>query len=155
MTSLRHVLVGTVAVAVAALAASVARAADDGPTVTPDTQVVAPNELARQVAVRDVKMDDGTVSGTVVNTSSVPMRDVKLLVRYGWLWKNERRPGADTPGRIAWVTLPGELRPGESKPFTAPAESLPRRNDGRFVPSAEVAAVVDLGGAGSATAGRR
>jgi hypothetical protein len=153
MTSLRHVVVGTVAVAV--LATSVARAADDGLTVTPDTQVVAPDDLARQVAVRDVKMENGTVSGTAVNTSSSPVRDVRLLVRYKWLWKNERRPGANPPTRIAWVTLPGELRPGESKPFTAPAESLPRRNDGRFAPSAQVAGIVDLGGAGSATAGRR
>jgi hypothetical protein len=153
MTSLRHAVVGVLAVA--ALATSVARAADGGLSVTPDTQVVPPDELARQAAVRDVKIDDGTVSGTAVNTSSVPLRDVKLLVRYGWLWKNERRPGANSPGRIAWVTLPGELRPGESQPFTAPAESPPRRSDGRFVPSVEVAGVVDVGGSGSATAGRR
>src|SRR5690348_1299409 len=113
MTSLRHVLVGIAAVA--ALATSVARAADDGLTVTPDTQVVAPDELARQVAVRDVKMDEGTVSGKVVNTSSTPVRDVKLLVRYKWLWKNERRPGANSPTRIAWVTVPGEIVPGDAR----------------------------------------
>jgi len=91
-----------------------------------------------------------------VNASSHPLRDVTLLVRYAWLWNNERHPGKDTVSRVAYVTVPGELRPGESKTFTyQPDRPLPVRRDGRFAPQVDVAEVVALVPAGSRTAGRR
>ena len=141
------------------LAAAGLAAADDSPKITPDAVVVPPGTLSCDIAVRDVRVADGTVSGAAVNTSSNPLRDVTLLLRYAWLWNAERRPGKDAPGRVAYVTVPGELRPAESKEFTyRPDPPLAARRDGHFAPRVEVAEVVQLAPgteAGHPTAGRR
>jgi len=134
-------------------------AADAAPPVAPDAVVVPRDTLARDVTVRDVRVDGATVTGTAVNSSARPLRDVTLLVRYTWLWNDERHPGKDTVSRVAYVTVPVELRPGESKTFTyRPDRPLPARRDGRFaskVDVAEVVALVPEREAGRATAGRR
>jgi len=52
-------------------------------------------------------MNGDQVSGKVVNNSGKPVRDVQILVKYVWLWNNERKPGTDSPGRAVYETLPG------------------------------------------------
>ena len=113
--------------------------------VSPETVVVSPDQMSRAVDVKDVRMNGDQVSGKVVNNSGKPVRDVQILVKYVWLWNNERKPGTDSPGRAVYETLPGELAPGEAKEFTyRPDEPLPNRRDGRFEPSVEVAGVTEI-----------
>jgi len=113
--------------------------------VSPETVVVSPDQMSRAVDVKDVRMNGDQVSGKVVNNSGKPVRDVQILVKYVWLWNNERKPGTDSPGRAVYETLPGELAPGEAKDFTyRPDEPLPNRRDERFEPAVEVAGVTEI-----------
>ena len=113
--------------------------------VSPETAVVSPDEMSRAVKVEDVRVRGDEVSAKIVNNSGKAVRDVQLLVKYVWLWNNERKPGTDNPGRSAYETLPGELAPGESKEFTyRPDQPLPHRTDGHFDPSVEVAGVTEI-----------
>ena len=117
----------------------------DPVAVSPEMVVVPPQEMSRTIDVRDVRMNGDEVSGKVVNNSDKPVRDVQLLIKYVWLWNNERNPGTDSPGRAVYQTLPGELAPGESREFTyRPEEPLAHRRDGRYNPSVQVAAVVEV-----------
>ncbi len=82
---------------------------------------------------------DGTVDGTLVNTSQHPIADVLLMVNHAWLWRNEFRPGDDSPGRTEYIRVVEQIPPGGSVTFThRPARPLPARNDGRFETSLEV-----------------
>jgi hypothetical protein len=133
---------------------SAAPARAESVNVSPDTTVVSPEEMNRTVAVRDVRMAGDAVTGTVVNNSGKPVRDVQLLIKYVWLWRNERNPGSDSPGRAAFQTIPGELAPGQSREFTyRPDEPLPERRDGHFSPDVQVAGVVEITPAGEARPG--
>jgi hypothetical protein len=129
--------------------------ADDQATVSPETVVVPPERLAEEVTVRDLRTtEDGEVSGVVENRSGKPLRDVQLLIRYGWLWNNERSPGADAPGRAVYYTLPGELPAGGTRDFTyRPTSPLPARSDGRYQTTIEVAGLTEIIPPGSSTAG--
>jgi hypothetical protein len=128
-----------------AVAAPPARAEAESVTVAPEPVVVSPDEMSRTVTVRDVQVNGDEVSGTVVNNSGHPVRDVQLLVKYVWLWKNERKPGNDNPGRAEFETIPGELPPGATKQFTyRPDPPLEHRKDGRFEPSVDVAGAVEV-----------
>ena len=92
-----------------------------------------------KVSAQNVTLQGDTVSGVVVNGSPHTVRDVKLEITYGWLWKNERHPGTDNPGRTDSYTLPGEIPPGGSVPLTyRPSSPLPSRSDGTFTASATV-----------------
>jgi hypothetical protein len=144
MTKSRGVIVlGGATFALGLVAVPAARA--DTVEVSPQTEVVSPDEMSRTVAVRDVRRDGDAVSGTIVNNSGKPVRDVQLLIKYNWFWNDERRPGTDSPGRAVYQTVPGEIAPGQSRQFTyRPDEPLPHRSDGRFEPSVQVAGVVEV-----------
>jgi hypothetical protein len=117
----------------------------DSVVVSPETQIVPPDQMSRLVEVQDVRASGDTVSGTVVNASGKPVRDVQLLVKYVWLWNDERHPGNDSPGRADYYTLPGELAPGERRDFTyRPDEPLPHRRDGRFNPTVQVSGAMEV-----------
>jgi hypothetical protein len=110
---------------------------DRRPIIT--EMLVSPEQVARPFAVQQVVMAGDTVSGVVVNNSRHVMRDVELLIRYGWLWENEFSPGENEPGRAIFYRLPDEIPPGASVPFAyRPELPLPLRTDGRYVPSVEV-----------------
>ncbi len=104
------------------------------------------DQVARAVVVRDVQVRDSTVSGVVVNNSSRLLRDVKVIVRHSWIWKNERHPGDENPGRSEDFTIPGEVAAGGSLPFTYRLDApLPKRIDGRFVTSTDVISFTEVG----------
>jgi hypothetical protein len=128
-----------------------AAAGDKKPMIT-DTVVVTPDEqVAQSAVVRDVTVEDGMVSGVVVNNSGYVLRDVDLVIRYGWMWKNEFKPGKNEPSRAVYYTVPGEIAPGGSVPFTYRLESpLPHRADGRFVTSVQVVGFTRFKGEGLA-----
>lgn len=98
-----------------------------------------------KVTVQNVTLQGDAVSGVVSNTSPHTVRDVKLQITYAWLWKNERHPGTDNPGRTDWYTLAGEIPAGGTMPFTyRPASPLPKRNDGTFEASAKVDSFTEI-----------
>jgi hypothetical protein len=121
-------------VAVATALAGTAAAVD-----VESTRVVPPDQVARHIVVQDVQSTPDVVTGTVVNATPQPVRDVRLLVRDDWLWRNERHPGTDNPGRAATVTLREEIPPGSRVRFTYRRDTpLPARGDGRFETDVDV-----------------
>lgn len=96
-------------------------------------------ETAEYAVVRDIRTEDGIVSGVVVNNSGYRLQNVELLIRYGWLWQDEFSPGQNDPGRVVRYVVPEQIQPGAHVSFTYRPESpLPRRSDGRFVTSVVV-----------------
>lgn len=109
--------------------------------------LVSDRDIARAVVVRDVTVENGTVSGAVVNNSGRLLRDVKLQIRYDWLWNKEFTPGANSPSRAVYYSLPEEIPPGGSVPFTyRPELPLPHRTDGSFVTSVQVVGFTQIEG---------
>jgi len=102
-------------------------------------------EAAKVVSVRNVAVKGETVSGEIANHSPRPVRDVQLLIRYTWTWKNEMRPGEDQLSDAVYYTVEGEIPPGAARPFTfnRPAP-LPSRPDGQFEVSVSVAGFTEV-----------
>ncbi len=99
-------------------------------------------KAARQepVVLQDIKTSGSTVSGVIVNKSNHPINNVDLLIRYTWLWQNERHPGKDSPGRSSFYKIPDEIPPGGRLAFTyKPPSPLPSRSDGHFEAGADIA----------------
>ena len=99
-----------------------------------------PDDTTRIVSLENVSVEDGTVTGEIRNRSPHTLRDVQILVRYTWLWKNEFKPGKDDPGASFYHTIPGEVPPGGTARFKfAPSPPLPRRPDGSFQTAVSIA----------------
>lgn len=112
------------------------------------TSVSGLSQAAEDVVVRDVTTRDNLLSGMVVNQSRSQVRDVRLLIRYTWLWDNERHPGTDSPGRASFYTVTATIPPGGSAPFTyQSANPLPSRPGGHFKAEVEVAGFTEVGSA--------
>lgn len=122
--------------------ASVASAQSGG-----SPKLLTHGEVNSLIDVRELKTaPDGTVTATLVNNSNTIMRDVKLLVRYAWVWKNERHPGEDGPGRSLYVPVSGDIAAGASVPFSyTPSPPLPSRTDGNFVTTVSVQGFTQVG----------
>ncbi len=103
-------------------------------------ELVSNSQLAQSVDLRDVAAaPNGEVSGTIVNRTGMTVRDVKLMVNYAWLWRNDFRPGEDSPGRTVYITAPADIPPHGQGTFTyRPSPPLPDRTDGRFVPTVHI-----------------
>ncbi|MBI4516530.1 MAG: hypothetical protein HY699_12030 [Deltaproteobacteria bacterium] len=109
-------------------------------------QVITEERVAQQVVVRDLRVRAGAVSGLVVNNARKPLRDVRLLIRHQWIWKNERNPGPDNPGRVAYYTVHEEIPPDVSVAFKyRPNPPLPDRSDGHFETTVEVVGYSEVG----------
>jgi hypothetical protein len=103
-------------------------------------------ETSGVIEVTDVASADGTVTGTLVNKSTRVIQDIKLLVRHGWIWKNERHPGEDSPGRADYYVVAGPIPAGGSLPFKYEiSPPLPRRSDGHFKAGVEVVSFTEVG----------
>ena len=136
----------TAVAAAALLAVAGARAAHAEQVTVGEERVVPARQLAREVAIRDLRpAEDGTVSGTVVNRSNKAIRDVRLAIRYKWLWNNELHPGTDDPSRAEFHTVPGPIPPGGEASFSyRPATPLRERGDGHFETNVEAASLVEV-----------
>jgi hypothetical protein len=109
-------------------------------------QVVGTERVAESVGVHDLTVDGGVVSGMLTNRSGKTLRDVQLLIRHEWLWKNEFRPGGNSPSRAVYFLIRGDLPAGGETPFTYRADPpLPIRSDGRFNTSVQVVDFVEVG----------
>jgi hypothetical protein len=108
--------------------------------------IVSGDDGSRVVGLTDVKVNDGAVSGVLVNKSAHPIREVELLIDHVWLWSDERHPGEDNPGRSEYYTVHGEVPPRGSLPFTYhPSPPLPHRTDGHFETSVRIAGLIEVG----------
>ena len=102
-------------------------------------------EIDRVAVVEKLTVQDGAVSGEVVNKSPNLLRDVQLLIRYTWLWDDEKKPGKSDPGTSTLYTLPKEIPPGERLPFSfSPSPPLPKIAGGRFETSVAIAAFAEV-----------
>lgn len=109
-------------------------------------KTTAASQTGQVVEVQGVSVEGNTVNGVLVNRSSKTLRDIRLVVRHAWLWKNERNPGNDNPGRAEFFSFTGDIAPGTSAPFTYRLKSAPApRGDGKFVTSAEVTSYALVG----------
>jgi hypothetical protein len=103
------------------------------------------DKAGQVVTVRNVTVKDGVVSGEVVNKSQRTLREVQLLIRYSWLWKDEFQPGKDDPSMAVYHTVEKEIAPGGTLRFTyKPASPLPSRPDGSFETSVSVAGFTEV-----------
>jgi len=108
-------------------------------TTTPATLLDAA-KVPEAVAIRNLVVKEGAVSGELVNRSSRALRDVQLLIRHTWHWIDELHPGKDSPGTAVYFTVEKEIAPGGAVPFAyKPASPLPSRPDGYFEISVSVA----------------
>jgi len=112
------------------------------------SKLATPEQVTKPVVVRDISVRGGTVSGAVVNYSGNLVREVELLIRHSWLWRDEFHPRQDDPGRAVYYTLSDEIPPGGSAQFSyRPEWPSPRRTDGRFVTTVDVVGFSQIMGA--------
>ncbi len=96
-------------------------------TVLPETAA------QRQLEVSDVLAAPERVQGVVINRTDAIAKDVVLLVRYEWLWLNERNPGEDTMSFADTTMVAGDIPPGGTAGFAyMPTRYLPNRQDGYY-----------------------
>jgi hypothetical protein len=112
---------------------------------TATATVVQPSEAAQTIVINNLSVQEGSVSGTVVNKSPATVRGVELLLRQVWQWKDERHPGTDSPGRTLPFTLGGDVAPNASAPFTFQTPPLDQRSDGWFVTTMDVISFSEVG----------
>lgn len=109
-------------------------------------EITTAGQVADAIAIEDLAVRDGAVTGTLVNQTGRMIREVKLLVRYTWLWNNERAPQRDNPGRSYYTTVTGEIPPHGKLAFAyRPDPPLAKRTDGRFQPSVQVVGFTEVG----------
>lgn len=103
-------------------------------------RVASREEIAIILSIEKIAVANGTVSGEIHNRGPYSVREVQLLVRYTWLWDDERNPGKIDPGTSTYHTLATEIRAGENLPFTfTPSPPLPKVLGGRYEISMTVA----------------
>lgn len=102
-------------------------------------------EISRMIALENISVQDGRVSGEVHNTSANTLRDVQLFIRYTWVWDNEFHPGSDDPGAAYNYTPPKDIPPGGRVSFTfSPSPPLAKATGGHFVTSVSVAGFTEV-----------
>ena len=131
MDSHRHITISIAALATVLLLASAGHAQSE--------VVTTKGDLAGNVELRDVRVDDGVVTGMVVNRSSNTLRDVQLLVRHVWVWADDRHPGEINPGTSSFVTVAGPIPAGGEAPFSFrhPSSAVESGTLGHFSTSVE------------------
>ena len=113
----------------------------------PSASVLSAAQAATDLRLTGVRADDGVVTGTVLNTSGAPVRNIELLIRHTWFWNNERHPGSDSPGRADVYVVRGEIPARGELPFTYQVSPpLPPRADGHFKTTVEIVGFAQLGG---------
>jgi hypothetical protein len=115
------------------------------PNLAISQTVLSKDQSSRVLVLNNVSAQDGVVSGELRNNSSNLVRDVQLLIRYEWLWRNEFHPGTDDPGSSVYYNVPGEIPPGGTARFQyTPNPPLPKRTDGSFQISVSVAGFTEV-----------
>jgi hypothetical protein len=115
------------------------------PFVARSQNVRSEEETARIMAIENLAITDGVVSGELRNKSNHAVRDVQLFLRYTWLWEDERHPGKTDPGTSTYYTLKETIQPGAKTNFTyRPSPPLPKISGGRFDTSVTIAGFTEI-----------
>jgi hypothetical protein len=107
--------------------------------------LVSPDEVSRALVIRNLTVSEDTVSGVLVNKTLLPLAEVRLLLRYTFLWKKERSPerGAENPARAVYFDVPGTIPAAGVVAFSyKPDPPLAQRKDGHFETTVEVVGFV-------------
>ena len=108
-------------------------------------RVASPENIRGVLTVEKVSVSDGRLSGEVRSRGPYVVRDAQLLIRYIWLWDDERNPGKNDPSTSTYYTLPSEIRPGGSEPFTFfPSPAPAQVTGGRYQVSVTVAGFTEV-----------
>jgi hypothetical protein len=108
-------------------------------------EIISARQAARVVDVADVKTRGDVVSGVLINESPEIARNVQLVIRQTWLWKNEFHPGAVSPGRAEFYTVHTAIPPHGTTAFTYETGPLPQRSDGYFETHVQVVGFTEVG----------
>jgi hypothetical protein len=85
------------------------------------------------IGVHGVGRKGHVVVGTLLNRGGDEVRDIRLLIDMPFLWTDELKPGDDSPGRSAIMTVAGPIAPHGHLAFEfTPSPPLPARTDGRY-----------------------
>jgi hypothetical protein len=103
-------------------------------------ELITNASLDQSVGLANVSVDpNGNVSGVILNRTDLTVRQVKLMINYAWVWRNDFKPGEDSPGRTVYVTAPADIPAHGQGSFSyQPSPPLPSRGDGRFAPSVHI-----------------
>jgi hypothetical protein len=102
-------------------------------------------EIAAVLAIENLAIKEGVVSGEVRNNAKHELREVQLFIRYTWLWDEERNPGNSDPGTSAYYTLKQTIPPGQKINFIyKPSPPLPKIAGGRFDTSVTIAGFTEV-----------
>lgn len=94
--------------------------------------VISAKQAGESIEIRNLKYDVGVISGEIVNHSRYEVRNVELLIRNIWQWKNEFQPGSDDLGTASYYTVEGMIPAGATAPFTYRVRATPTvRTDGQ------------------------
>lgn len=103
------------------------------------------SEASKIVAVRNANVQGNVVSGELINMSPHRVRDVELLIRNVWHWRNEFRPGANPPGSADFYTVRAEIPSGATERFTYTLALPPSTgSDGDFETVVTVAGFTEI-----------
>jgi len=103
---------------------------------------IDPSRMASIARIDDLRVDDRTVSGVLVNQTDDALLNVRLFFEDRFLWTNEFRPGPDDPGVSAVFTV-NTVPPRSSVPFHFDRPPRPERTDGQFEPHLSVIDLVE------------
>lgn len=130
----------TLALAAVVLAPAVGLVVPTRSTTAATIELAEDRARTDEIQVMDVARKGEAVTGLLVNRSDAQIRDIRLLIDMPFLWANEVKPGDESPGRSAVLTVAGPLEPRGKLAFEfTPNPPLPERADGRFAdPQAHV-----------------
>ncbi|MGD9602318.1 MAG: hypothetical protein AB7O21_00770 [Gammaproteobacteria bacterium] len=121
------------------IAAAVGAALTGAFSVVNAESLVSQATIREALAVENLRLEDGVVTGRLVNRSAGKIDNVELLVTFNWLWRDEFNPGNGGPGQTTSVVLTEPLAPGAAEDFRVEsAAPLPMRSDGYFTPRVAV-----------------
>ena len=108
--------------------------------------VTTKGDVSGNVALRDVRAQDGVVTGMVVNRAHNPLRDVQLLVRHAWVWDDDRHPGSVNPGTSSYITIAGPIPVGGEAPFSFrnPSSGVESGAQGHFTTAVEAVGFTEI-----------
>jgi hypothetical protein len=110
------------------------------PQTAMSQRVASREEIAIILSIEKIAVANGTISGEIHNRGPYSVREVQLLIRYTWLWDDERNPGKFDPGTSNYHTLATEVPAGGNLPFTfTPSPPLAKVLGGRYQISVTVA----------------
>jgi len=107
--------------------------------------LVSVKQSAESIEVRNLEFRDSVVSGEIVNRSRRDVRNVELLVRHIWHWKNEFHPGSDEVGTASYYTVEKTIPAGAAIPFTyRQGTTSTVRTDGQYETAVSVAGFTEI-----------